>query len=256
MYFVASQFVTYMRGGRRVDFKDFVKLELNTQSKLKWQHTMANIMRALNKALDSTKNWTNNAFRVSGNNGLYIALGILAVVLLIIIIPSAVAAHASNALVTTQILNGDKIYLTYNGKYLSVSSSNAWVLTDTPRVLQIELQDEKDVTYATGVPILTKMYFKLKDVTTGTYATVASATGTVACTYSSYSWTSTPGRFFLGGTDTNSLDSVENVAMMSGDSFALKAIDGVCGEGYSIYHTGSKFTISDTNKLWKVSKVA
>ena len=242
-----------MRGGRRVDFKDFVKLELNTQSKLKWQHTMANIMRALNKAFDSTKNWTNNAFNVSGNNGLYIALGILAVVLLIIIIPSAVAAHASNALVTTQILNGDKIYLTYNGKYLSVSSSNAWIMTDTPRVLQIELQDELDVTYATGVPILTKMYFKLKDVTTGTYAKVAGDASTLACTYS---WTSTPGRFFLGGTDTTSLDSVADVAMMSGDSFALKAIDGVCGEGYSIYYSGSSFTIAGTNKLWKVTKVA
>lgn len=234
---------------------------------------MENVVRGLVKALDSAKNFTNNAFKVSGYNGLYIALGILAVVLLIIIIPSAVAAaNASTALVTAQIsnndnnqiLNNDNIYLTYNGKYLSVDSSNdnAWVLTDTPRVLQIELQHEVDVTYAAGVPILTKMYFKLKDVTTGTYAWVYGAT---ACSYFwgtppspiEYGRTGGPGRFFLGGTDTASLDSVAGDPIMSGDSFALKAIDGVCGEGYSIYSTdGGSITYTGTNKLWTIRKVA
>ena len=245
-------------------------------------------MKMLRKAFNSAKSLTNRAFKVSGNNGLYIALGILVVVLLIIIIPSAVAAHASNALTTTQILNSaltttqilnsnaltttqilnsaltttqilnsDKIYLTYDGKYLSVSSTNEWELTNTPRVLQIELQDEIGVTYTTGEPILTKMYFHLKDVTTGTYATVATIPGGTTC---AYLWTSTPTRFFLGGTDTNSLDSVADLAIMSGDSLAFTSISTgfyvVCGEGYSIYNTGSAFTYSGTNKLWQVSKVA
>ena len=224
-------------------------------------------MKMLRKAFNSAISLTNRAFKVSGNNGLYIALGILVVVLLIIIIPSAVAAHASNALTTTQILNSaltttqilnsDKIYLTYDGKYLSVSSTNEWELTNTPRVLQIELQDEIGVTYTTGEPILTKMYFHLKDVTTGTYATVATIPGGTTC---AYLWTSTPTRFFLGGTDTNSLDSVADLAIMSGDSLAFTSISTgfyvVCGEGYSIYNTGSAFTYSGTNKLWQVSKVA
>ena len=228
---------------------------------------MTDIMKMLRKAFNSAKSLTNRAFKVSGNNGLYIALGILVVVLLIIIIPSAVAAHASNALTTTQILNSaltttqilnsDKIYLTYDGKYLSVSSTNEWELTNTPRVLQIELQDEIGVTYTTGEPILTKMYFHLKDVTTGTYATVATIPGGTTC---AYLWTSTPTRFFLGGTDTNSLDSVADLAIMSGDSLAFTSISTgfyvVCGEGYSIYNTGSAFTYSGTNKLWQVSKVA
>ena len=228
---------------------------------------MTDIMKMLRKAFNSAKSLTNRAFKVSGNNGLYIALGILVVVLLIIIIPSAVAAHASNALTTTQILNSaltttqilnsDKIYLTYDGKYLSVSSTNEWELTNTPRVLQIELQDEIGVTYTTGEPILTKMYFHLKDVTTGTYATVATIPGGTTC---AYLWTSTPTRFFLGGTDTNSLDSVADLAIMSGDSLSFTSISTgffvVCGEGYSIYNTGSAFTYSGTNKLWQVSKVA
>jgi hypothetical protein len=158
-------------------------------------------------------------------------------------------------LVSDQILNGDKIYLKYNNQYLSVSSSNTWALSDTPRVLQIELQELEGETYKTGDPILTKMYFKLKDVDTETYAQVGGKTFLV-CTYS---WTSTPeSSLFLGGTDTDSSSTVENLAIVSGDSFALKAIDddGVCAQGYPIYYSGSRFTISSTNKLWQIIKVA
>ena len=212
---------------------------------------MANIIEDL-------KNLTNRAFNVNGSNGLFIALGILVAVLLIIIIPSAVAAaNASTAVVTASILNGDKIYLKYNDQYLSVSSSNTWALSDTPRALQIELQQNEGETYKTGDPILTKNYFKLKDVKTGLYATVEGTeyTGNVYNSACTYSWTSTPNRFFLGGTDTTSLSTVENVAIVHGNSFALKAIDGVCRQGFSIYPSGSSFTYSTTNKPWQILKV-
>ena len=125
-------------------------------------------------------------------------------------------------------------------------------MSDTPRVLQVELQDELGVTYATGLPILTKMYFKLKDVLTGKYATVS---GSSVC---AYSWTDNPARFFLAGTDTSSEVTTADVAMMSGDSFSLRAINGVCAEGYAIFPWDSlaTFAVVTTNKLWKITKVA
>jgi hypothetical protein len=223
--------------------------------------------------------FTNFAVKVFGKHGTPIAVT-LAVVLLLVVIGGVVvlavtlpassattsAADTSTSVISTgetptvdtstpdtsssgdtptaviNVSSGDFIYLSNGTQYASVNTGPPLQLktSATPAQFQIYAEDTED-----GVPLTTSNYFKLKDVSTGTYL-VASGSG--SCTYA---WApSLYTKFSFHKTLSFSTETPSNIVY--GDSFILSSSGGACGEGYAIYPTSTSdsslsFT-SDTTK--------